>query len=97
MKPVKQPRYPLYTYENLQFTLCFSLLAHGRVWSSRISHNSPKLVPHTLPDVAEMQRLVHDLPLRSADAQRLRNSLYPDGSLPDGLYLRVLQVCTSSL
>ena len=53
-------------------------------------------MPHSLPDVAEMQRLIHDLPLRSADAQRLRNSLYPDGSLQDGLYLRVLQVCPSA-
>jgi hypothetical protein len=49
-------------------------------------------VPHSLPGVAEMQQLIHDLPLRSADANRLRHSLYPDGSLPDGMYLRVLQV-----
>lgn len=74
------------------FTFC--CWTCGRVWSSKISKQSPKLVPHTLPDVAEMQRLIHDLPLRSADAHRLRNSLYPDGSQQDGLYLRVLQVCT---
>jgi hypothetical protein len=80
----------LLSRRSLSLTLCIH-----RFWSNRQSHEDPKLVPHKLPGVAEMQLMIHDLPLRSADTQRLRNSLYPDGSLLDGLYLRVLQVCTS--
>ena len=38
-------------------------------------------MPHGLPDTVAMLRLIHDLPLRSAD----------DGSGPDDMYLRVLQ------
>jgi hypothetical protein len=45
------------------------------------SKQDPTLVPHTLPDTVTMQRMIHDLPLRSAD----------DGSGPDDMYLRVLQ------
>jgi hypothetical protein len=57
------------------------------IWCAHLAQ-----LPQSLPNVAQLQRLVRDLPLKSVDAQRLRHSLYPDGCFPGGLYLRVLQV-----
>ncbi len=54
------------------------------MWSK--IRDDPKLVLHALPDADAMQRLIHDLPLMSAD----------DGSGPDDMYLRVLQARPSS-
>ena len=68
------------------------LLLSCSAWCDPLSRGKPTHSQHNLPSVRELQKLIHDLPLRVADTQHLHNRMYSDGALPDGTYLRMLQV-----